>query len=390
MKFLLSRRTFVASVLLAPFARRLHAAEVIEIDRVADAAKVIPISLSGFNGVAQDVLRFDLEVLGFSIVAPDQADFHLSGKNSGNQIEGRLANRAKVQLFARAFEANSTRSSAHALANDVVSAIRRTPPIFHSRIAFRVETASNKSEIYVADFDGFGAAPITADNSNVSAPCWVPGQNRLFYTSYRSGFPDILSHDVAAGKRQVFARYPGSNFSPAVSPDGRQVAMILSRSGSPDLYVDSINGGSLRQLTKTKEDESSPTWSPDGRTICFVSRHGGRAALFTVPAGGGEMRRLNVVGVVNATEPDWSPDGKWIVFTSMMGGFNVCVVPAQGGEATILVAGEDPAWAANSRTVMFTRRIGGRRVLSLLDVPTKRVKDVRQISGSSSQPSWAK
>jgi TolB protein len=390
MKLLLTRRTFLSSLLLTLLALRAPAAEVIDIDVVADRAKIIPISLSGFTGDAQAVLRFDLEVLGFSIVAPDQADFHLTGKNSGTQVEGRLTNRAKVQLFARAFDANSARSAAHALANDVVSAIRTTPPIFQSRIAFRVETSPKTSEIYVADFDGFGASPITADKSNVSAPCWVPGQNRVFYTSYRTGFPDILSHDISAGKRQVFARYPGSNFSPAVSPDGRQVAMILSRAGSPDLYVANIDGSNLRQLTKTKEDESSPTWSPDGRTICFVSRHGGRPALFTVPASGGEMRRLNVIGVVNATEPDWSPDGKSIVFTSQMGGFNICVIPAQGGEATILVAGEDPAWAANSRTVLFTRREKGRRVLSLLDVPTKRVKDVRQISGSSSQPSWAK
>ena len=33
---------------------------------------------------------------------------------------------------------------------------------------------------------------------------------------------------------------------------------------------------------------------------------------------------------------------------------------------------------------------GGSRRLSLLDVPTKQVKDVSRISGSNSQPSWAK
>jgi Tol biopolymer transport system component len=74
----------------------------------------------------------------------------------------------------------------------------------------------------------------------------------------------------------------------------------------------------------------------------------------------------------------------------MMGGFEVCVVPAKGGQATQLVAGEDAVWGPNSRTVVFARRQGDRRVLSLLDVPTKQVKDVARVPGSNSQPAWAK
>ena len=67
------------------------------------------------------------------------------------------------------------------------------------------------------------------------------------------------------------------------------------------------------------------------------------------------------------------------------------VVPAGGGTATELVAGEDPSWSPNSRTLVYARRSsGGSRALSLLDVPTKQYKDVSRITGSNSQPSWAK
>jgi TolB protein len=174
--------------------------------------------------------------------------------------------------------------------------------------------------------------------------------------------------------------------------------MVLSKGGSPDIYVCDADGSNLKQLTRTKEAESSPCWSADGQTVCFSSRAEGVSALFLVSASGGSMRRLSAVGAANCTEPDWSPDGKTIVFTANMGGFQICTVPASGGRADLLrdprtntgIAGEDPTWAPNSRTVIFTRRVKGKRVVSLLDVPTKQTKDVQQTSGSCSQPSWAR
>jgi len=195
---------------------------------------------------------------------------------------------------------------------------------------------------------------------------------------------------VASGERRVLANYPGANLSPEVSPDGQKVAMILSRNGSPNLWVCNIDGSGLKQLTNTRDEDSCPTWSPDSREICFVCRSG-RAELHKVSLNGGPARLLRVAGVYgNLTSPDWSPDGKWIAFTSGSRNFTICVVPAAGGDAQKLVAGQDPCWAPNSRTIIFGRQVGDKSILCLLDVPTKHVKDVRQISGSCSEPSWAR
>jgi TolB protein len=165
--------------------------------------------------------------------------------------------------------------------------------------------------------------------------------------------------------------------------------MILSKDGWTDLYVADIDGSNLRRLTKSPEDESSPCWSPDSQWICFAARIKERRSLCKISVSGGSPQRIPTTGVLNPTEPDWSPDGKWIAFTAQMGGFEICVVPSQGGNVTELVQGEDPSWAPNSRTVVLARRGGG--VLSLLDVPTKQVKDVTRVSsGVNSQPSWAR
>jgi TolB protein len=165
----------------------------------------------------------------------------------------------------------------------------------------------------------------------------------------------------------------------------------LSKGGSPDVYVSDIDGTNLKRLTTTREAESSPCWSADGKTIGFATEIKGRRTLAKISVSGGSVQTIPTPGFLNPTEPEWSPDGKWLAFTSQMGSFRICVAPAQGGAVTELIEGEDPSWAPNSRTLAFTRRQGGgKRGLSLLDVPTKQVKDVTRISGNSSQPSWAK
>src|SRR6185503_13131183 len=139
-----------------------------------------------------------------------------------------------------------------------------------------------------------------------------------------------------------------------------------SKNGSPNVWVADTDGSKLKQLTTGRDGDSSPCWSPDSRTICYSSRATGRSALYLVSAAGGASRKLSVVGAPNATEPDWSPDGQTIVFTSQMGAFQLCTVPARGGEATVITEGEDPSWAPNSRTVIFAKRSGDKRILSML------------------------
>lgn len=362
----------------------------INVSRVG-SVRLVPIAISGFSGEADRALKFDLEIAGFVLSDADKAQYLLTGKNEGNQLEGRLSDRvSKANLFAKAYTGGTVRSQAHALADDIVVLILKQVPIARTKIAYKGEKADGNSEIFIADYDGYNAQAVTQDNSITAAPAWVPKSWHLYYTSYKSGYPWIYSHNLTSGERRPFAKFGGLNSSPAVSPDGRRVAMILSKNGSPDVWVANVDGTGLTQLTSTREDESSPCWSPDGTKICFASRISERRSLYVVGSNGGGMTRLRTEGVSNPSEPDWSPDGKTIVFTSQMGDFNICTVPAEGGTATVLTTGEDPSWAPNSRTVVFTRRAGGKRHLSLLDVPSKRVKDTAQISGSRSQPSWAK
>src|SRR4051812_28854042 len=112
------------SVLLTLVATTLvsYAADTIDITKIGDEGlKQTPISVSGYSGEVDSILRFDLSVAGFKFVANDQANFHLTGANA-TQVEGRLNDGAKP-VFAKAYSGGSPRTQAHQLADDVVQAV---------------------------------------------------------------------------------------------------------------------------------------------------------------------------------------------------------------------------------------------------------------------------
>jgi TolB protein len=349
------------------------------------------VSMSGLTGEAAATLQFDLYVQGFAFTNAEAAQYLISGSNDGNLQAKAVDPHNKSTLVSKAYSGVALRRQVHAFADDFVQALGGKA-IAQTKIAFKGEHGAN-GEIYVADFDGHNSQAVTKDDSLVAAPCWVPGHMALYYVSYKLSHPDIFYHDLTTGARRAFARYGGSNMSPAVSPDGSKVAMILSKDGWVDLYVVNADGSDLKRLTKSKQDESSPCWSSDGKWICFAAKERERRTLCRISPSGGALQQIGTSGVPSPSEPDCSPDGKWIAFTSQSGRyFSICVVPTEGGKVTQLVEGEDPSWAPNSRTLIYGRRSGGRYVLALLDMPTKQYKDVSRIPGisSQSQPSWAR
>src|SRR5262245_20988600 len=72
----------------------------------------VPISLSGFSGEADTVLRFDLFFMGFEFVAPEKARYNIQ-KNSaagvGASVIDPLLPAATRMIYNKSFTGNSTR-----------------------------------------------------------------------------------------------------------------------------------------------------------------------------------------------------------------------------------------------------------------------------------------
>jgi Tol biopolymer transport system component len=227
-------------------------------------------------------------------------------------------------------------------------------------------------------------------------PAWSPDGSKIAYFSDESGEYALHVRNqtgLGAADKYLLGETPAFFQSPKWSPDGKKVLYTDNRLNVS--YIDLEKKKPVRIDADTYHDpvgSLDPCWSPDSQWICYASKERERRSLSKISASGGQPQRIPTNLVGSPTEPDWSPDGNWIAFTTQGRDFSICVVPAKGGDAIVLAAGEDPSWAPNSRTLVCARRQGGHYVLSLLDVPTKQVKDVSRISGisSQSQPSWAR
>jgi dipeptidyl aminopeptidase/acylaminoacyl peptidase len=111
--------------------------------------------------------------------------------------------------------------------------------------------------------------------------------------------------------------------APAVSPDGRTIAFVVSTIDMPaNRTVSRIwlagPDGDPAPITAGPRD-GQPTWSPDGRWLAFTSGRGEKdsdATLHVLPVDGpGEVRTVTTMpdGIADLR---WSPDGAWLAYIS--------------------------------------------------------------------------
>ena len=99
--------------------------------------------------------------------------------------------------------------------------------------------------------------------------------------------------------------------TPAVSPDGGRVAIVLRRNGKRQLHVLSSDGAELQPIAEGIDVQGTSSWSPDARWIVTSGSDATGPGLFKIPLEGGSPVRLASGTALN---PVWSPDGSLIVY----------------------------------------------------------------------------
>jgi dipeptidyl aminopeptidase/acylaminoacyl peptidase len=101
-----------------------------------------------------------------------------------------------------------------------------------------------------------------------------------------------------------------------VSPDGRWLVFDSNLRGTMDLYKVPLPGGQAVPLTDYPGNEFNPQWSPDGREIAFYSNTPPNSSIMLVSAGGGAPTVLTSSPDAANHYPRWSPSGLEVEFIS--------------------------------------------------------------------------
>lgn len=360
-------------------------------DLIIDAnLKTVPVKVTAnvpeLNGLAQQAFnthgRYRLTVSGYSYdikftqVAGNQVRVDIT-RSSGDSVHSEVAS-------------GSTAREALLRAADI--AVERTNGIglkgyFSAKLTF-IGERTGKKEIYTSDLFFGDVKQITRDNAQAMTPRWSADGSKIIYTSFfRSGFPDIFEINLSNYQRSSFVSFKGTNSGARFSPNGQQVAMVLSGEGNAEIYVGNAQGRGIRRMTRTDAVEASPCFSPDGSRIVFTSDAAGGPQLYTMSVAGGGMSRVPTNLSRYCAEPDWCKvDANKIAFTVGIGsGYQIAVYDFSKRSAATQVSrapfdGIEPCWLGDGRHLVYTARDRKTTRICILDTETGRSVGVSPVN----------
>ena len=145
------------------------------------------------------------------------------------------------------------------------------------------------------------------------------------------------------GKFTPLRETPGVYYNPALSPDGKRLALDISDGKRRDIWMYEWERDTLTRLTFAGESNMSPIWTPDGQRIVYSSlEKGGTYNLWWKRAdGAGVAQRLTESSNAQFAS-SWGLDGKVLAFEQSNRGiiYDIFTLPMEGNEKSGWKPGE--------------------------------------------------
>jgi len=138
------------------------------------------------------------------------------------------------------------------------------------------------------------------------------GSSSLLYVSSKGGSDGIWK--LANGTAAELWSAPGARVvgGPALSRDGRRIAVLIEERGRTRLLAMDEDGTDVRVLDESLDLRGAPAWAPDGQSIVVAANREGVPQLMRVPIHAGAPAPLVPE---YALDPTWSPDGRILVYS---------------------------------------------------------------------------
>jgi TolB protein len=161
-------------------------------------------------------------------------------------------------------------------------------------------------DIHVLDINSRRTTRLTTNRSIDTEGTWSPDGRYIYFTSDRSGGPQIYRVNANGGTPERVT-YEGSyNARPRLSPDGERLAMVHNDRGNYRIAVMSLDRKDLLVLSTGRQDES-PSFAPNSDILIYATRQGRDGVLETVSADGLIRQKMASKAGGDVREPVWSP-----------------------------------------------------------------------------------
>ena len=289
------------------------------------------------------------------------------------------------------------RQLAHHLADLVYEKVTGIKGYFTSRLAYiRVKRVAGKSQQYqliVSDQDGANDQVIFRSSEPIMSLSWAPDNRSLLYVSFEHKRSAIIRQWLASGKREILSSAAGINAAPALSPDGRKLAMVLTTTGNPKIYLMDVQTRHLRQVTQGWSIDTEPTWSPDGKRLLFTSNRDGSPQVYSLDVASKRVTRMTFEGHFNA-QPKWLPTGDEFVFMhGEDGSFSIARQSLRSGEwvaITPVGRNEAPSVSPNGQMVVYATQKGAFSTLARASIDGRIQLQVRPQDTDIRAPAWSR
>ena len=161
--------------------------------------------------------------------------------------------------------------------------------------------------------------------------------------AYYSGQGNLLNSQLGwfdrSGKQTGSLGEPGTFVKPAISPDGRTLAVdrLDSQTGSYDIWLYELPRGNATRLTFDARQDGWPVWSPDGASIAFASNRAGHYQIYRKSAFTTSKEEVLVESLFDKFPSDWSRDGRYLIYYEVdpVTKYDIWAVPLTGDHKPI-------------------------------------------------------